>query len=80
MSRCPSTHDKACALTVDYGVAYFTLETREEVQILDRIRTHALFEGDFTRGLYQRYKLEPFRHCWTQRLLSELSMGELIEE
>ena len=45
--------DKPGALTVDYGVAYFTLESREEVaQILDMIRTHAPFEGDFTRGLY----------------------------
>ena len=45
--------DKPGALTVDYGVAYFTLETREEAaQILDLIRTHAPFEGDFTRGLY----------------------------
>ena len=45
--------DKPGALTVDYGVAYFTLETREETaQILDMIRTHAPFEGDFTRGLY----------------------------
>ena len=41
------------ALAVDYGVAYFTLETREEAAaILDMIRTHAPFEGDFTRGLY----------------------------
>ena len=45
--------DKPGALTVDYGVAYFTLETREKAaQILDMIRTHAPFEGDFTRGLY----------------------------
>ena len=45
--------DKPGALTVDYGVACFTLETREEAaQILDMIRTHAPFEGDFTRGLY----------------------------
>ncbi|UQK44679.1 U32 family peptidase [Faecalibacterium sp. I3-3-33] len=45
--------DKPGALTVDYGVAYFTLESREEAaQILDSIRTHAPFEGDFTRGLY----------------------------
>ena len=45
--------DKPGALAVDYGVAYFTLETREEAaQILDMIRTHAPFEGDFTRGLY----------------------------
>ena len=47
--------DKPGALTVDYGVAYFTLESREEAaQILDMIRTHAPFEGDFTRGLYFR--------------------------
>ena len=45
--------DKPGALTVDYGVAYFTLESREEAaQILEMIRTHAPFEGDFTRGLY----------------------------
>ena len=45
--------DKPGALAVDYGVAYFTLESREEaVQVLDMIRTHAPFEGDFTRGLY----------------------------
>lgn len=45
--------DKPGALTVDYGVAYFTLENREEAaKILEMIRTHAPFEGDFTRGLY----------------------------
>lgn len=45
--------DKPGALAVDYGVAYFTLESREDAaQILDMIRTHAPFEGDFTRGLY----------------------------
>ena len=45
--------DKPGALAVDYGVAYFTLESREEVaQVLEMIRTHAPFEGDFTRGLY----------------------------
>ena len=45
--------DKPGALAVDYGVAYFTLESREEAaQILDSIRTHAPFEGEFTRGLY----------------------------
>ena len=45
--------DKPGALTVDYGVAYFTLESREEAaSILDNIRVHAPFEGDFTRGLY----------------------------
>ena len=45
--------DKPGAMTVDYGVAYFTLESREEAAaILDNIRVHAPFEGDFTRGLY----------------------------
>ena len=45
--------DTPGALTVDYGVAYFTLESREEAaKILEMIRTHAPFEGDFTRGLY----------------------------
>ena len=45
--------DKPGALTVDYGVAYFTLESREEAAaILNNIRVHAPFEGDFTRGLY----------------------------
>ena len=45
--------DKPGALTVDYGVAHFTLESREEAAaILDNIRVHAPFEGDFTRGLY----------------------------
>ena len=45
--------DKPGALTVDYGVAYFTLESREEAaKILEMIRTHAPFEGDFTSGLY----------------------------
>ena len=45
--------DKPGALTVDYGVAYFTPESREEAAaILDSIRQHAPFEGEFTRGLY----------------------------
>ena len=45
--------DKPGALTVDYSVAYFTLESREEAaKILEMIRTYAPFEGDFTRGLY----------------------------
>ena len=45
--------DKPGALTVDYGVAYFALESRDEAAaILDSIRQHAPFEGDFTRGLY----------------------------
>ena len=45
--------DKPGALTVDYGVAYFTLESRDEAaKTLDMIRAHAPFEEDFTRGLY----------------------------
>lgn len=45
--------DKPGALAVDYGVAYFTLETREQAEeILNLIRSRAPFEGDFTRGLY----------------------------
>jgi putative protease len=45
--------DKPGALTVDYGVAYFTLESRDEAaKILGMIRAHAPFEEDFTRGLY----------------------------
>ena len=45
--------DKPGALAVDYGVAYFTLESREDAaQVLDMIRSHAPFEGEFTRGLY----------------------------
>lgn len=45
--------DKPGALAVDYGVAYFTLETRDEAAaILDSIRQHTPFAGDFTRGLY----------------------------
>ena len=45
--------DKPAALAVDYGVAYFTLETRDEAaSILEAIRTRAPFEGEFTRGLY----------------------------
>lgn len=47
--------DKPGALAVDYGVAYFTLESRAEAAtILERLRSHAPFEGDFTRGLYFR--------------------------
>ncbi len=45
--------DKPGALAVDYGVAYFTLETREEAAaVLDALRRGAPFEGEFTRGLY----------------------------
>lgn len=45
--------DKPGALAVDYGVAYFTMESREQAEeILNLIRARAPFEGDFTRGLY----------------------------
>ena len=45
--------DKPDALAVDYGVAYFTLETQAEAaQVLDKIRRGEPFEGEFTRGLY----------------------------
>ena len=45
--------DKPDALAVDYGVAYFTLETQAEAaQVLDKIRRGESFEGEFTRGLY----------------------------
>lgn len=47
--------DKTGALAVDYGVAYFTLEKREQAaEILAKIKAHAPFEGEFTRGLYFR--------------------------
>ena len=45
--------DKPGALAVDYGVAYFTLESREQAAaVLELIRQRAPFEGEFTRGLY----------------------------
>ncbi|MGN0706973.1 MAG: DUF3656 domain-containing protein [Faecalibacterium sp.] len=45
--------DKPGALAVDYGVAYFTLESREEAAaVLELIRQRAPFDGEFTRGLY----------------------------
>ncbi len=45
--------DKPDALAVDFGLAYFSLETREEAaRILQLLRTHAPFDGEFTRGLY----------------------------
>lgn len=45
--------DKPGALAVDYGVAYFTLESREQAaQTLLRLKRCAPFEGEFTRGLY----------------------------
>lgn len=45
--------DKPGALAVDYGVAYFTLESREQAtEVLAKLRRHAPFEGEFTRGLY----------------------------
>ena len=55
---CPLQNIHDCAHCDKTGVltdrkANFTLESREEAaQILDSIRTHAPFEGDFTRGLY----------------------------
>jgi putative protease len=45
--------DKPNALVVDYGVAYFTLESAAEAAaMLDNIRRHKPLEGEFTRGLY----------------------------
>ena len=45
--------DKPGALAVDYGVAYFTLESREEAAADSGYDPHpCAFEGDFTRGLY----------------------------
>ncbi len=45
--------DKPDALSVDYGVASFTLESRERAaQVLDLLRRGAPFDGEFTRGLY----------------------------
>ena len=47
--------DKPGALPVDYGVAYFTLESREEAAaVLGRIARGEPFDGDFTRGLYYK--------------------------
>ena len=47
--------DKPGALPVDYGVAYFTLESREEAAaVLGRIAARQAFEGEFTRGLYYK--------------------------
>ena len=45
--------DKPGALAVDYGVAYFTLESREEAaRVLELIRRGAPWPEEFTRGLY----------------------------
>ena len=45
--------DKPGLLPVDYGVAYFTIESREEAgAVLDQILQAAPFDGEFTRGLY----------------------------
>lgn len=45
--------DKPGALAVDYGVAYFTLESREEAAcVLGLLASQAPYEGEFTRGLY----------------------------
>ena len=47
--------DKPGALAVDYGVAYFTLESREEAaRVLARIVRGEPFDGEFTRGLYYK--------------------------
>mgnify|MGYP005769509841 FL=1 len=47
--------DKTGALAVDYGVAYFTLESREEAaRVLARIVRGEPFDGEFTRGLYYK--------------------------
>ena len=45
--------DKPGVLPVDYGVAYFTTESREEAgRVLDQIVRAQPFEDEFTRGLY----------------------------
>ncbi|MCI2047434.1 MAG: U32 family peptidase [Faecalibacterium sp.] len=45
--------DKPDALAVDFGLAYFSLETKEEAaHVLQLLRAHAPFDGEFTRGLY----------------------------
>lgn len=47
--------DKPGALPVDYGVAYFTLESQAEAAaVLGRIARGEPFEGEFTRGLYYK--------------------------
>ncbi len=47
--------DKPGELPVDYGVAYFTLESREEAAaVLDVLARGAAYEGAFTRGLYYK--------------------------
>ena len=45
--------DKPGVLPVDYGVAYFTIESREEAAgVLRQIARAETFGGEFTRGLY----------------------------
>lgn len=45
--------DKPGALAVDYGVAYFTLESRDQAaKVLAQLKACAPFDGEFTRGLY----------------------------
>ena len=45
--------DKPGALAVDYELAYFTLESRDEAaRVLALLAAHAPFDGAFTRGLY----------------------------
>ena len=45
--------DKPEALAVDYGVAYFTIESQTEAAaVLKKLKAGEPFEGEFTRGLY----------------------------
>ncbi len=45
--------DRPGALAVDFGVAYFTLESREQAaDVLNLLAAAAPFAGEFTRGLY----------------------------
>ncbi len=52
------------ALTVDYGVAYFTLESREEAAaILRQPSAHAPLRAILPAGLYFKGTVNLFRHC-----------------
>jgi putative protease len=45
--------DKPETLPVDFGLAYFALETRERAeQVLQMLAAHEPFDAEFTRGLY----------------------------
>ena len=71
--------DKPGALTVDYGVAYFTLESREETAaILDSIRQHAPFEGEFTRGLYFKGNELNLSVCFADSSPNRGASGETV--